>query len=133
MVKRERGYALVTALVVIVLMMAAGALLAASLQVRMWLLRQEVQDVHLAALTDAGLAFALDRLSLSHQWTGAGQQRLGDGTFAVRVEMGDEVMTRVVTVNATWGPAGRAAQAVVELSDYVPPRVVAWRPVVYDP
>ena len=131
--KRERGYALVTALVVIALMMSAGALLAASLQYRMSLLRREVQDIHLNALTDAGLAFALDGLSATHDWPGAGEQPLGDGTFAVEVEMGDEVMTRIVTVSAARGPSGRAARAVVRLSDYFPPRVIAWRPVLYDP
>lgn len=129
MVKREQGYALVTALVVIALMMASGALLAASLQFRMWLLRQEVQDIHLTALTDAGLALALDGLSRSHFWDGVGEQPLGDGSFTVSVEMGDQAMTRVVTVNGALGPARRAARAVVRLSDYLPPRVISWQPV----
>ncbi len=129
MVKREQGYVLITALVVMALMMASGALLAASLQYRMWLLRQEVQGIHLTALTDAGLALALDRLSLSHFWDGLEEQTLGDGTFTVEVEMGDQAMTRVVTVNGAWGPARRAARAVVLLSDYRPPRVISWRPV----
>ncbi len=129
MVKREQGYALVTALVVIALMMSAGALLAASLQFRMWLLRQEVQGIHLTALTDAGLAMALDRFSLSHFWDGVGEQSLDGGTYAVEVAMGDQAMTRVVTVNATWGPGRRAARAVVRLSDFLPPRVISWQPV----
>ena len=133
MVKRDEGYALVTALVVIALMMAAGALLAASLHVRMELLRGEARDVRLTALTDAGLAFALDRLSLSHFWTGVGAQPLGDGVFAVEVETGVDPMTRVVTVNASWGPGHRAVRAVVQLSDYFPPRVIDWRPAIYDP
>ncbi len=133
MVKREGGYALLAALVVIVLVMASGALLAASLQYRMWLLRQETQNVHLTALTDAGLALALDRFSLSHFWDGVGEQPLGDGAFAVAVEMGDQAMVRVVTVTATWGAAGRAVRAEVRLSDYLPPRVISWRPVAFSP
>ncbi len=133
MVKRQRGYVLVAALVVIVLMMAGGALLAASLQYRMWLLRQEVQNVHLTALTDAGLALALDRFSLSHSWDGIGEQPLGDGAFAVEVEMGDQAMTRVVSVTARWGAGGRAVRAEVRLSDYLPPRVISWRPVAFHP
>ncbi len=131
--RRDRGYALITALVVIALMMSAGALLAASLQLRMWLLRQEVQDIHLTALTDAGLAFALDRFSLSHFWNGIGEQSLGEGTFAVAVEYGEKPMTRVVTVTAYRGSAARAARAVVLLSDYFPPRVVSWQTVPASP
>lgn len=130
--RSNQGFALVTALVVIALTMAAGALLAASLHYRMQLLSDEVRDVHLTALTDAGLAFALDRLSLSHFWNGAGEQPLGDGVFAVEVEMGADPMTRVVTVDAWWGRGHRAARAVVQLSDYFPPRVVDWRPAIYD-
>ncbi len=131
--RRAQGYALVAALVVIALMLAAGAMLAGSLQHRMWLLRQETQSIHLTALTDAGVALALDRLSLSHFWNGVGEQPLGDGAFAVAVEMGDQAMIRVVTVAATWGPAGRAVRAEVRLSDYRPPRVVSWQPVAYSP
>ncbi len=131
MVKREQGYVLVAALVIIALMMAGGALLAGSLQYRMWLLRQEVRSIHLTALTDAGLALALDRLSLSSSWNGIDRQLMGEGVFGVDVEMGDQVMTRVVTVTATWGAAGRAVRAVVQLSDFLPPRVVSWQPIAY--
>ena len=131
--RREKGYALVTALVVIALMMSAGALLAASLQFRMWLLRQEVQGIHLTTLTDSGLALALDRLSRSHFWDGVRDQSLDGGTFNVTVEKGDQAMTRVVTVDATWGRARRAARAVVRLSDYLPPRVISWAPVAANP
>ncbi len=134
MVRRsDDGYVLVVALVVIALMMAGGALLAGSLQYRMWLLRQEVQDIHLTALTDAGLALALDRLSTSHFWDGTGEQPMGEGTFAVAVEMGDQAMTREVTVTATWGAAGRAVRARVRLSDFLPPRVVSWQPIAFNP
>ncbi len=133
MVKREQGYVLVTALVVIALMMAGGALLAGSLQYRMWLLRQEVQSIHLTALTDAGVALALDRLSQSHFWNGIDQVAMGEGAFDVEVEMGDEAMRREVTVTATWGAAGRAVRAVVRLYDFLPPRVVSWQPVAYSP
>ncbi len=133
MVRRSEGYALILALVVIALMMAGGALLAGSLQYRMWLLRKETQSVHLTALTDAGLAYALDRLSRSHFWNGVGHQTLGDGGFDVDVEIGDQAMIRVVTVTATYGVAGRSVRAEVRLDDYLPPRVVAWKPVAFSP
>jgi len=132
-VKRAPGFVLVSALVVIALMMAGGALLAASLQHRMWLLRQEVQDLHLTALADAGLALALDRLALSPGFEGTGEQAMGEGAFAVGVEMADQAMTRVVTVTAVWGRGGRRIRAVVLLSDLQAPRVISWQPVAFSP
>lgn len=131
--KRSEGYVLVAALVVIALMMAAGALLAGSLQYRMWLLRQQTQDVHLTALADAGMARALDGLSRSHFWSGAPEEPLGDGTVEIRVEMGDRALERVVGITVTYGNAGRSVRAIVVLSDLVPPRVEDWQTVPYSP
>ncbi len=133
MVKPNQGYVLITVLVVIVLMMAAGTLLAGSLQYRMWLLRQEAQDIHLSALIDAGFAQALDRLSQSHFWPGSAEQGVGGGTVEVEVEMGDRTLTRIVTVTTTYGVGGRSVRAVVQLSDHVQPRVLEWIPVAFDP
>ena len=131
--KRSHGYVLMAAVVVIALMMAAGTLMASSLQYRMWLLRQETQDVQLTALTDAGLAKALDRFYVSHSWDGEGQQTVGQGTVEIRVEMGQQALQRVVWVTAIYANAGRTVRAVVLLSDYFPPRVISWEPVAFLP
>ncbi len=133
MVRRDPGYVLITVLMVIVLMMAAGTLLAGSLQFRMWLLRQEAQDIHLSALIDAGVAQALDRFSLSHSWAGVAEHGVGDGTVEARVRMGERALTRIVLVTVVYGNAGRSVEVVVQLSDFVPPRVVEWTPVTFDP
>ncbi len=136
MVRRReepRGYVLAVALFVIALLMAGGALLAGSLHYRTGLLRQEAGGVHLAALTDAGLALALDRLSLAPFDVIATEETLGDGRVAVRSGLGTRVMVREVTVVATWGVAGRAVKAVVQLDDHQPPRVVSWRTVPFLP
>ena len=133
MVKRTEGYVLLVALFVIFLMMAGGTLLAGSLQYRMWLLRQEVQSVQLTALTDSGLAMALDALSLSPFYEGTEETRLGDGTVAVEVEFGEQAETRVVQVTATYDKAGRRVRAVVQLSERYPPRVLSWEPVAFVP
>ncbi len=133
MVKRDDGYILVAALVVIALMMVAGALLAGSLHYRMWLLRQQAQDVHLTALADAGMAQALDELWRSHSWPGVPEQSLGEGTIESRVEMGGQVMQRVVVITATYGQGGRSVRAVILLSDFLPPRVLSWEVIPFQP
>ena len=132
MVRRDQGFILLVVLVVIALMMAAGALLAGSLQYRMWVLRQESRNIHLTALTDAGLAQALGRLAQSHSWPGTGPQAFGGGTVAIDVDFGDLALTRVVVITATYGTSGRSIRAVVQLSDYLPPRVISWQPIAFD-
>ncbi len=129
----ERGHALLLALFVIVLTMAASVLLAGSLSYRMGLLREEVQDVHLTALSDAGVALALDRLSLSPFWNGTLERELGDGLVSVDVSNGNRVMVRLVDVTAIYGAGGRALRAEIQLSDYDPPRVISWEPQPYSP
>ncbi|MEM7586993.1 MAG: hypothetical protein AAF560_26615 [Acidobacteriota bacterium] len=131
--KRSQGFVLITVLVLIAMLMAGGTLLAMSLQYRMWVLRQEAQDIHLSALVDAGLAQALDRFSLSHFWSGAPEHLVGEGTVEVVVEMGDRPLTRIVRVTATHGVAGRSVEAVVQLDDFVPPRVLEWHPITFQP
>ena len=133
MVKRERGHVLLLALFVIFMAMTAGALLAGSLQFRMNLLRQEVQDIHLTALADGGLAIALDRLSVTPWWTGSVVQDIGGGSVTVEVSNTDQVMTMVVDVYASYDRGGRAVRAQVLLSDFSPPRVVSWEPIPYEP
>lgn len=131
--RRTQGYVLVVALFVIAMTMAAGALLASSLQYRMWLLRQEAESVHLSALTDAGLAMALARFS-RHPFDDLDiEEEVGDGRVVVESMLGDQVMQREVEVTATWGVAGRAVRAVVQLSDHDPPRVVSWERVPFRP
>lgn len=129
MVKRSQGYILIVALVVIALMLAAGALLASALQYRMWLLRQESENVRLSALADAGVAHALERLFVSDAWAGAEAYPLDGGTVLVEVDDGDSISLREVRVTVTYGRARRVVLAVVELNEADPPRVIAWEPI----
>lgn len=121
------------ALFVIFLTMAAGALLAGSLNYRMILLREEVQDVHLTAISDAGIALALDQLVLSPFWTGSLQREIGDGTVSVDISNSNRVMVRLVDVTAVYGTGGRALRAEIQVDDYSPPRVISWKPQPYHP
>ena len=129
----QGGHAMVLALFVVFLTMAAGALLAGSLDYRMRLLREEVQDVHLTAISDAGLALALDRLSLTPFWSGTVEREVGEGTVSVTVGHSSQIMVRQVDVTALYGTGGRSLRAKIQLSDYYPPRVVSWEPRPYNP
>lgn len=129
--KRERGYALLLALVVGSLVLAAMALAAAALEHRMWLLRQESRVIRLVALTDAGLAQALAELSVNPGYGGAGEQSFGGGSFEIGVVPVDDEHVRV-TVRASHGGGRRAIAALVQLDATLPPRVVGWQPVVIE-
>jgi type II secretory pathway pseudopilin PulG len=83
--KRERGYALLVTLVVILLLFFALALLGAALQIRMRLVRQEAQSLKLSALSDAALAETLASLTYDPGFTGVAEQNFGGGRIASTV------------------------------------------------
>lgn len=126
--RSERGYALLLALVAGSVVLAAMALVAATLQHRMGLLRQESRVIHLAALADAGLAQALAELSINRGYGGAGEQSFGGGSFEIGVLPIDD-QDVLVTVRTSYGGGRRAITALVRLYETAPPRVLSWRPV----
>lgn len=82
---RENGYALLVTLVVLLLLSIALSLLAAALQVRMRLVRQEAQTLKLIALSDAALAETLASLTYDPHFTGVAEQNYGGGRIASTV------------------------------------------------
>jgi hypothetical protein len=115
---RERGSALLTALLTLFLVSIAIALLAASLQLRMRLVRQEVQTVNLVTLADAALAEALAQIYVNASFAGIEEHPLGKGAIQsqVRVLETREPVYKKYEVVATGSYAGkdRAVRAVVE-------------------
>jgi type II secretory pathway component PulK len=83
--RRERGYALLVALVVIFLLFIALSLLASALQIRMRLVRQEAQSLKLIALSDAVVAETLASLTYDPDFTGVAEQSFGGGRIASTV------------------------------------------------
>ena len=83
--RRESGYALLTALLVIFLLSIALALLAASLQLRMRLVREDGVSVILSALSDAALAETLANLAQSGAYTGTAEHDFGGGRIGSAV------------------------------------------------
>ena len=84
--RRERGYALLATVLVIFLLSIALALLGASLQLRMRLVREEGKTVILGALSDAALAEALAHLAQNAGYPGAPEHELGGGHISSQVE-----------------------------------------------
>ncbi len=129
----RRGYVLIVALFVIVIVMTAAMLVAASLNRQMWLLRQQRQDVQLTALVDAGLAKALSQLWDAPDDLETVSEPFADGSFVIEKKKIDG-LTVEVTVRASYWGGGRAARAVVRISRRDPPlrpRVIAWEPVSF--
>ncbi len=127
MVKRSQdGHALLLALLIIVLTMAAVALIASALDLRLRLLRQEAQNLQLTALCDAALAQALAELEANAFYKGTGTPvPFADGTLTTTIHSLDSRRVKVAVL-ATYAGRRRRALAVVRLD---PPVVIGWRPV----
>jgi hypothetical protein len=108
----ESGYALLTALLVIFLLSIALALLAASLQLRMRLVREDGASVTLSALSDAAVAETLANLAQSGSYTGSPEHDFGGGRIGSEVvPLGPGVYDVVAT--AKYSRRGRVVEAVV--------------------
>ena len=108
----ERGYALLAVLMVIFLLSIALALLGASLQLRMRLVREEGKTVILGALSDAAVAEAVANLAQSASYSGSSEHELGGGRIGSKVEpLGAGIYDVVATAN--FGGRRRVVQAEV--------------------
>jgi type II secretory pathway component PulK len=123
--RSERGYALLTALVILLLVSISLALLAAALQVRMRLIRQEAEILQLGALSDAALAEALYNLTYDQNFSGKDEHDFGSGKIASEVE---RITAERYRVRATAIYAGNERTVEAEVvRTYRGARVVRWR------
>jgi hypothetical protein len=124
-VKRQRGHGLILALVVMVVMMTALGVLAASMRLRMSEVQRELRTVSLVALTDAAMAETLAHLARSRTYPGVPEYRFGGGLIASEVT---SLGTRRVEVLAQASFAGRSRSMRAEvLLTPSGPRVVRLR------
>jgi type II secretory pathway pseudopilin PulG len=79
--RRQRGFALLTALVVLLLIAEAAALIGGSLAVRMRVAREDAERVELETLGDAAVADALARLSADVNFSGSAERPFGPGVI----------------------------------------------------
>ncbi len=122
--RAESGFALLTALVVVTLLSIALALLAASLQIRMRLVRQESQALELMALSDAVVAETLYNLTFDHAFHGVDARTFGKGLIASTVEPLGPHRYRVIATASFEGRRRSILAEVVRTPDGA--RVVQW-------
>lgn len=127
----QSGYVLLLALFVTIIALAAGALTAQALHLRMQLVRQQERDLRLTALLDAAMAQAMAELVRDANYEGTdGAQALGNGTYEINARR--EGSNRVfVGLRVVYGGIGRGALATLEL--YPVLKVQSWQIEPYDP
>jgi hypothetical protein len=122
--RREAGYALLVALMVVFLVSVALSLIALSLAVRLSSARLEARGVTLSALCDAALAETLAGLAAGGAG-GVSSHAFGGGQIGSQVEsLGPQQF--VVTATATYGGRARTVVANV-VRDAQGTRVVHWQ------
>ncbi len=129
---------MIVALFVLIVAMTAALLTSMGLNRRFMQYRDEVRDVELRSLLDAGLAETLSRLWSDPDYEASGEvEPFGDGTVAVTTEKISGLVVEV-TVRATYWGGGRAAEAIVKIDRHPdpgkrdPPEVVRWAPVAFE-
>lgn len=123
--RRGSGHVLAISLLVLVLVGAAGAAIAVTLQLETRASLQESRRIHLVALSDAALADALAELARSKGFQGAPERRLGRGTIASTVRtLGLDRYEIVAT--STYAGWRREVWALVHTGG-TRPRVMAWK------
>lgn len=129
--RSEGGFALLTALFVLLLLSLVLALLGASLHLRLRLVHQESETLALAALSDAALAEAVAHLAANSSFRGLAEHPYGGGTLESRVEFLGPHRYRV-TARAACAGRDREVEAQVLRSPGLI-RVWRWRPVPEGP
>ena len=124
--KRDEGFALAAVLLAILLLSIGLALVAASLQLRMRLVRRETQSVTLTALSDAALAETLAELGKDAYFHGVPEHGLGPGRVQSKVRSPSPGRYQVVAT-ATYAGRERIVEAEVLRPAGGAPRVVRWR------
>lgn len=137
----QAGYALLTALLVLLLVSVSLALLAASLHLRMRLARQEAETVNLVTLADGALAETLAHLYAEAGFQGVPEHPLGRGKIKSQVT-GSGAGRYTVVATATYAGKERSVQAEVVRTEgtkrdalgqprpFVRVRVTSWRRLV---
>jgi type II secretory pathway pseudopilin PulG len=126
MSKGDDGFALAAVLLAILLLSIGLALVAASLQLRMRLVRREAQSVTLTALSDAALAETLAELGEDAYYHGVPEHGLGPGRLRSEVRFLSPGRYEVVAT-ATYAGRERTVEAEVLRPTGAPPRVLSWR------
>ncbi|HVG11218.1 MAG TPA: hypothetical protein VNM67_26175 [Thermoanaerobaculia bacterium] len=123
--RKDEGFALAAVLLAILLLSIGLALVAASLQLRMRLVRRETQSVTLTALSDAALAETLAELSKDAYYHGVREHGLGPGRLRSEVRFLSPGRYEVVAT-AIYAGRERIVEAEVLRPAGGSPRVLRW-------
>lgn len=125
----QGGFALIFALILLILGLAVGAVIAANLTRASLNLRRQAEAVHLQALLDAGMARTLAELERDSSWSG-GSESFETGSVQVSAGLDLNPDYRRVEIEAVYRQIARRAAARVLIpgnADDVP-LVTAWAP-----
>lgn len=122
----DRGFALLTALVVLLLVAEAATLIGGSLAVRMRVAREDALRVELDMLGDAALADALARLAVDTHFSGSPERPFGAGSIWSAVTPSGAGHWRI-EAGAVFQGVRRSAAATVEATE-TGLRVASWAP-----
>ncbi|MEM6456714.1 MAG: hypothetical protein AAF772_16605 [Acidobacteriota bacterium] len=126
----RRGYVIMLALLLAVLVSAPTAMLLIQIQERALLHRRTLQRVQAEALLDAGLAQVLSQLSINLGYPGTfSWEPLGDGQVRTQVANID-LSRRIATIQSSYGVASRIRYAAIQVFPGTgnPPRVLSIPP-----
>ena len=124
--RKEDGFALASVLLAILLLSIALALVAASLQLRMGLVRREARSLTLTALSDAAMAETLAELGEDAYFHGVPEHGLGPGRLRSEVRFLSPGRYEIVAT-ATYAGRERTVEAEVLKPAGAPPQVLRWR------
>ncbi|MCZ6727617.1 MAG: hypothetical protein O7A98_09740 [Acidobacteria bacterium] len=126
-VDAERGFGLLLALLVLLLISTVASLVATSVTLRSRLAQDEARRIHAGALADAAMARALAELSRSRGYRGYEKEPLGRGSTSVRVETPPgEPQRRRVVATGRYGSGARSLEALVTFDLEGVPLIVSW-------
>ena len=123
--RKEAGFALPAVLLAVLLLSIALALVAASLQLRMGLVRREAQSLTLTALSDAALAETVAWISQDPTYGGVPPRAFGGGRLQSEVRLLSPGRYAVVAT-AVYAGRTRTVEAEVGRPPGEPARVVRW-------
>jgi hypothetical protein len=128
MVKRQRGeegYALLLALIVMLLVFTGLGLVCDALALRLKLAKAESDSIHLVALSDAAIAEALAGLSVTLGYPGAPPHAVGTGTVTSRVQQIDAQIYEIDATGSYDGQNRRVLAMVRVVAGGL--QVISWR------
>lgn len=126
--RKTSGQILVLTLFILLLLLAMSALVASLLSQRARAFREEVRNVQLTAILDAGVAEAMSRLWSARDYVGEARRPFGEGTLEIRVE-GSDPNRREVYVEASYWGGRRAVRVVLWIDGRAnrdPPETRSW-------